>query len=177
MLMTANSFIMAAAGTPFYQDTRFFILVSLILFFALLIWKGVQKSIVAGLDARAQTISDELDEARRLREEAQALLASYHRKQAEAEELAEGIIAQARRDAEAMAADARADLAAKLERRTQVAEEKIANAEASALADVRAKAADVAVEAAKSILTNQMKAADHSRLVAEGIKQMGATLS
>jgi len=100
MLMTANSFIMAAAGTPFYQDTRFFILVSLILFFALLIWKGVQKSIVAGLDARAQTISDELDEARRLREEAQALLASYHRKQAEAEKLAEDIVSQARRDAE-----------------------------------------------------------------------------
>jgi len=171
-------FIMAAGyNTAFYQDSRFYILVALVLFFGLLIWKGVHKAIAKGLDDRAATISNDLDEARRLREEAQTLLASYHRKQSEAEKLAEDIVAQARKDAESMASDARAQLAAKLERRTQVAEEKIAAAEAQALNDVKARAAELAVEAAETILRKDLKAADHTRLINEGLKQMGSALN
>lgn len=169
--------IMAAADAPFYLDSRFWILVPLIMFFALLIWKGVFKALGKGLDDRASAISAELDEARRLREEAQALLASYHRKQKEAEDLAENIVTQARHDAEVMAANARKDLSERLERRTAMAEAKIEAAEAKALADVRAKAADLAVNAAEQILRGDLKASDHSKLVADGIKQMGRALN
>ncbi len=170
--------IMAAAeGTAFYLDSRFWVLVPLILFFALIIWKGVHKSMGAALDARAETIRGELDEARRLREEAQALLASYHRKQKEAEEQAEDIIAQARRDAEAMAVQSRRELSERLERRTQLAEEKIANAEVQALTEVRARAADLAVQAAEKIMRENMSAANHKSLVADGIKQIGKALN
>lgn len=170
--MLSTQLIMAAAGTPFYQDTKFYILVSLVLFFALLIWKGVFKALGKSLDDRAETIENELNEARRLREEAQALLASYHRKQKEAEQQAEDIVAQARRDAESMAKQARKDLAEKLERRAQAAEAKIASAEAKALAEVRSRAADMAVQAAENVLRSDLKAADHKKLVAEGIKQL-----
>ena len=176
ILLQSISVQAGGAGTAFYQDSRFFVLVSLVLFFALLIWKGVQKSITSGLDDRAEKIRADLDEARRLREEAQTLLASYHRKQAEAEQLAQDIVTNARREAEVMASDARAALAQKLERRTQMAEEKIANAEAQAMIDVRARAAELATQAAETLLRKQLKPADHKRLVADGIKQMGKAL-
>ena len=170
--------IMAAAeGTAFYLDSRFWVLIPLILFFALIIWKGAHKSIAAALDTRAETIRGELDEARRLREEAQALLASYHRKQKEAEEQAEAIVAQARRDAEAMALQSRKELAERLERRTQLAEQKIANAEAQALTEVRARAADLAANAAEKIMRESMSAANHKSLIADGIKQIGKALN
>ncbi len=175
--MTVFNIIMAGGSGGMFQDARFYILISLALFFGLLIWKGVHKALAGSLDARADTIRNELDEARRLREEAQTLLASYHRKQSEAEKLAEDIVAQARKDAESMASDARAQLAAKLERRTQVAEEKIAAAEAQALNDVKARAAELAVEAAETILRKDLKAADHTRLINEGLKQMGSALN
>lgn len=167
----------AVEGTAFYLDSRFWVLVPLILFFALLAWKGVHKSLGTALDGRAEAIRGELDEARRLREEAQALLASYHRKQKEAEEQAEGIIAQARRDAEAMAAQSRKDLSERLDRRAQMAEEKIANAETQAIAEVRSRAADLAVQAAEKIMRESMSAANHKSLVADGIKQIGKSLN
>lgn len=170
--------IMAASEQlAWYLDASFWVLVSLAIFFALLFWLGVHKSVAKSLDERADKIKAELDEARRLREEAQALLASYHRKQSEAETMAEDIVAQARKDAETMAAEARADLAKRLKRRTEAAEEKIANAEAKAMSDVRARAADVAIEAAEKVLRGQLKPADKNRLIADGIKQMGAAFN
>lgn len=177
MTVYLSDAVMAGAKSAFYLDSRFYILIALALFFALIIWKGVHKALGSALDSRAQQISHDLDEARRLREEAQTLLASYHRKQSEAEQLAEDIVAQARKDAETMASDARAELAAKLERRTQVAEEKIAAAEAGALNDVKSRAAELAVDAAEAILRKDMKAADHTRLINEGLKQMGKALN
>jgi len=123
----------AAAGTPFYLDASFWVAVCVLGFLALLVWKGVHKTIVKALDERSVKISNELAEARRLREEAQALLASYKRKQKEAEDLAEGIVKQARHDAELMAVNARKDLAERLERRTVMAETKIKAAEVQAL--------------------------------------------
>ncbi len=112
-------------------------------FFALLIiigaalYLGIHKTIAKALDDRADNIRKELDDAKTLREEAQTLLASYQRKQAEAEEQAKSIVEQARRDAETMAAQARKDLHERLERRAEMAEAKIANAEAQAIADVK----------------------------------------
>lgn len=169
--------VQAAAGTPFYIDARFYIVVCVALFIAVLLWKGAHKTIGAALDDRAAKIGDELEEARRLREEAQTLLATFQRKQKEAEEQAEDIVKQARHDAEIMATKARKDMTERLERRAAMAEAKIATAEAHALAEVRARAADIAVEAASALLRSNLKAADHTRIVADGISQMGKTLN
>lgn len=148
-----------------------------VLFLVAMMYFGIHKKIAGALDARAQKITDELDEARRLREEAQTLLASYHRKQKEAEQLAQEIVSQARRDAENMAVQARKDLAERLERRAQLAEDKIANAEVQAMTDVRARAAEMAIAAAETILRDNMSAANHKSLIATGIKQIGKSLN
>ena len=168
------SIFAAAAGTPFYQDSAFWVLVPLTLFFALLLWKGVHKSVGQALDTRADKIRNELDEARRLREEAQALLASYHRKQKEAEEQAEAIIVKARKDAEDMAEQARKDLKDRLERRAEIAEAKIANAEAQALSEVKAKAAQMAIDTAEKLLKDNLSAANHTTLVKKGIDSLAS---
>ncbi|MGB0906469.1 MAG: F0F1 ATP synthase subunit B [Maricaulaceae bacterium] len=167
----------AAKGTPFHLDPAFWVAVCVGLFFLVLIWKGAFKSMGQSLDARAKQIEDQLEEARRLREEAQALLASYHRKQKDAETQADDIVRQARSDAEAMATKARKDLSERLERRAAMAEAKIANAEAQALAEVRAKAADIAVDAAQDLLKSKMTATDKSKLIKAGISQMGNLLN
>lgn len=148
-----------------------------ILFLVAMMYFGIHKKIAGALDARAAKISEELDEARRLREEAQALLASYHRKQKEAEDQAEQIVAQARRDAEVMAETARTKLSEQLERRSEMAIAKIERAETQALADVRARAADIALGATEDLLRGNIKAADQSKLVKDGIAQMGNLLN
>jgi len=151
-------------------------------FFALLIVivglmsKGVHKFMGKALDARADGIRKDLDEAKKLREEAQALLASYQRKQAEAEEQAKSIVEQARKDAETMAEQARKDLKDKLARRAELAEAKIANAEAQAMSDVKSKAVDMAMVAAEKLIREEFKATDHSALVKDGIAQLGKAL-
>lgn len=170
--------ILADGGyAVWHQDARIWVTVCLIGFFVLLASKGAHKAAGKALDDRAAKISDELSEARRLREEAQALLASYHRKQKDAEDLAEQIVTQARRDAEIMAENARTKLSEQLERRGEMAIAKIERAETQALADVRARAADIALEATEDLLRGNIKAADQSRLVKDGIAQMGNLLN
>ena len=157
-------------------DPTTWVFIAVVIFLLALLYFGIHKKIAGALDARADAIRSELDEARRLREEAQALLASYQRKQKEAEAQAEEIVKQARSDAENMATQARKDLAERLERRAAQAEAKIANAEAQALGEVKAKAADLAMDAAENILRTKMSAAEKSKFIQDGIKQMGATL-
>jgi len=158
------------------SDPTTWVFIAVVLFFAFLAYFKVHKKIGAALDARSDAIREELDEARRLREEAQQLLASYQRKQKEAEAQAEEIVKQARSDAENMAVQARKDLAERLERRATQAEAKIANAEAQAMGEVKAKAADLALDTAETLLRTKLTAGDKSKLIQEGIKQMGATL-
>lgn len=165
--------IRAAAGTPFYLDASFWVAVCVVAFIAFVLYKGAGKAVTSALDSRGESIKTELDEARRLREEAQALLASYKRKQKEAEEQAEGIIAQARHDAEIMATQARKDLSERIERRTAMAEAKIATAEAQAMAEVRARAADIALDASQNLLSSKLSAAQKTKLVKDGIRNMG----
>lgn len=160
-----------------FGDPTTYLLLALLLFFIMLGYLGVHKKIVGGLDARADKIKAELEEARRLREEAQSLLASYQRKQKEAETQAEEIVKQARSDAENMAAKARKDLAERLERRAAMAEAKIANAETQALAEVRGRAADIAMDAAQDLLKNGLSSAEKTKLVKSGIKSMGDMLN
>ncbi|WP_409433414.1 F0F1 ATP synthase subunit B [Litorimonas sp. RW-G-Af-16] len=153
------------------------VFLAVVIFLVALLYFGIHKKIASALDARADKIREELDEARRLREEAQTLLASYQRQQKEAEDQAEAIVKQARHDAEIMAVQARKDLAERLERRTAQAEAKIANAEAQAMAEVKSRAADMAVNAAEKILRSDLTSADQTKLFKDGLAQMGKTLS
>lgn len=152
-------------------------------FFALLIiigatiYFGIHKTIAKALDGRADAIRKELDDAKTLREEAQTLLASYQRKQAEAEEQAKSIVEQARKDAENMADQARKDLKERLERRAEQAEAKIANAEAQAMADVKMRAVDLASKAAEQMIRDGFKTVEHNGLVKSGIADLGKALN
>ncbi len=157
-------------------DPTTWVFIAVVLFLLSLLYFGIHKKIAIALDARSDAIRDELEEARRLREEAQALLASYLRKQKEAEAQAESIVKQARSDAENMAIQARQDLTERLERRAAQAEAKIANAEAQAMGEVKAKAADLALDTAETLLRTKLTVADKSNLIQDGIKQMSTTL-
>ena len=138
------------------SDPTFWAMVGLILFFGVLVWQKVPGAIAKMLDGRADTIRKELDEARRLREEAQELLASFQRKQREAEAEADAIVAQAKKDAKSMRAEARKELAERLDRRTAMAEQRIAQAEVQATQEIRALAADLAVDAAAKLLGEKL---------------------
>ncbi|MGJ3232485.1 MAG: F0F1 ATP synthase subunit B [Oceanicaulis sp.] len=138
------------------SDTTFWAFVGLVLFFIVIIVFGAPKMITKALDERADRIRTELDEARRLREEAQELLASYKRKQAEAAKNAEDIIRQAKAEADYLRENAKKEIAQRIERRTALAEQRIAQAEAQAAKEVKALAADLAVDAAKLLLTDNM---------------------
>lgn len=159
------------------MDATFFALVALILFFGVIVWAKVPGKITGALDGRADAIRNELDEARRLREEAQSLLADYQRKRQEAEGEAEAIIAEAKREAEILTAETNTALEEMIARRTKAAESKIAQAESQAIAEVRARAADVAVSAAEKILVAKVTDAAADTLIADGIKQVKGALN
>lgn len=137
-------------------DATFWAAVALVLFAGIGIYAGVHRRIAEMLDARIRKIEQELTEAERLRTEAKALLEDYRRRREEAEKEAEDIVAAAREEAFRLTAEAGAALEALVARRTKAVEEKIAQAEAAAVAEVRARSADLAVEAARVILTRQM---------------------
>ena len=129
------------------------------------------------LDHRAQRIKAELDDARRLKEEAAKLLGEYKTRRASAEREAEEIIANAKAEAERIAVEAKAKMEDFVARRTKTAESKIALAEAQALADVRAAAANAAVEAASTILSQSVKGSVADDLLAKGIAEVRAKLN
>jgi F-type H+-transporting ATPase subunit b len=133
--------------------------------------------IAKALDDRAAGIRKELDEARRLREDAQALLADYQRKHRNAGQEAEAIVEQARREAEAFAAETRKSLAETVERRRKQAEDKIARAEAQATEDVRTAAVDMAIAAAEKILRDKAAGAAGAALIDESIRSIKTRLN
>jgi F-type H+-transporting ATPase subunit b len=137
---------------------------------------GVPKMLVGMLDKRAAAIKAELDEARALREEAKTVLASYERKQKEVAEQTDRIIASAREEAMAAAAQAKADLKTAIARRLASAEDQIASAEASALRAVREQAVSLAVAAAGDVLSKQMTAEAAKASIDAAIEQVDAKL-
>ncbi|MDB5571521.1 MAG: atpF [Hyphomicrobiales bacterium] len=153
-------------------DESFFVAVGFVLFVLLLGYLGVHNTIAGALDGRAKQISDELAEARRLREEAESVLASYRTKAAEAEAEAQAIVAAAREEAEALARESADRMSEFVVRRTKQAEAKIAMAEAQAMNDVRAAAADAAVKAAEIVLRDQTRGDAASELVTRGIADL-----
>ena len=154
------------------QETENWVALAFILFLALLVYLGVHRKITDSLDQRQARIKGELDEARRLKEEAQALLAEFQRKSGEAEKEAEAIIAGAKAEAERIAAEAKTRMEDFVSRRTKMAEDKIVRAEAQALADVRAAAADAAVIAAEKILRGAAIGKTAEDLLARGIEDV-----
>ena len=126
--------------------------VAFLCFLGLLAYLGAHRKIIDALDSRQARIKSELEQARRLREEAQALLGEFQRKARDAESDAQAIIASAKAEAERLAAEAKSRAEDFVARRTKMAETKIAQAEAQAVADVRSAAADAAVAAAEKIL-------------------------
>ncbi len=139
-----------------HLDATFFALVGLVLFLGLMIYLKVPGMMAKGLDDKAEKISSDLAEARRLREEAQQVLAAYQRKRKEAEKEAEVIIAAAEHEAKSLAADAQQKTEDFVERRTALAEQKIAQAESQALQEVKASAIDLAVAASEQILAQKL---------------------
>jgi F-type H+-transporting ATPase subunit b len=156
---------------------EFWVLISFLLFMAVLIWKGVPGLIGKALDQRAAGIRAELDDARRLREEAQQLLADYQRKTREAEDEAKSIVETAKREAEMLASETRKALAEQVARRAKAAEEKIARAEAQAVSDVRAAAVDLAVKASESVLKAKLAGEGAASLTDAAIRDLKSKLN
>jgi F-type H+-transporting ATPase subunit b len=161
----------------FELDAEFWVAVAFVAFLGALIYLGVHEMMVKYIDQRRDRIKAELDEAVRLKEEAQALLAQYQRKQRAAEQEAAGIIAGATAEAERMMAEAKTKMEEFIARRSKMAEAKIAQAEAQALADVRAAAAEAAVSAAETILTQIVKGEIADRLIVKGVDDLKTKLN
>ena len=158
-------------------DNTWWTFIGLVLFLALLGYLGVFGRITGILDARARRISHELEEARRLREEAQALLAEYQKKRLAAEREAAEIIESAKGEAVRMTEEAEISLREMIERRTRATETKIAQAETHAIAEVKAMAAEVAVRAATQILQAKVQGPVADDLVSRSIADVRARLS
>jgi F-type H+-transporting ATPase subunit b len=158
-------------------EPEFWVALGFFLFIGVLAYFGIPQKMLAALDSRGARIKSELDDARRLRDEAEGLLAEYRRKREEAEREAEAIIAGARAEAERVAAEAKTRMEEFVARRSQVAEAKIAQAETQAVADVRAAAAEAAVAVAEKILTQSAKGEVAERLLADGIRDVKAKLN
>jgi F-type H+-transporting ATPase subunit b len=161
----------------FFQEPESWVAVSFVIFVGVLLYVGAHRKLLEALDHRSARIKAELDEARRLRDEAAALLAAYQQKQREAEREAEAIIADAKAEAERVASEARSKMEEFVARRTKLAEAKIGQAETQALADVRAAAADAAISAAEAILRDTAKGKIADDLIAQGIADVKAKLN
>ena len=167
-----------AAGGPFFSlwNSNFVVLLAFLVFIGILLRAKVPAMLTGMLDARANQIKAELDEARALREEARALLASYEKKQKEVQVQSERIVAAAKDEALAAAKQAKDDLKVSIARRLAAAEDQIASAEASALRQVRERAVSVAVAAAAEVLAKQSTAETAAASIDEAIAQVEAKL-
>ncbi len=159
----------------FYEPANWVAIASL-LFVALIVYLKVPAMVGAALDKRSTEISDELDAARRLRDEAQALLASYQRRTANAEKEVEEIVELARAEAVRLSSEMQLSLSAQAERRGKMVEEKIAQAEAQAIQEVRAAAVDAAISAARELIASQLSAEKGGELIAQSIADVRSKL-
>jgi F-type H+-transporting ATPase subunit b len=161
----------------FLATPEFWVAVSFFLFVGGLIYLGVHKKVAAVLDARAAAIAKELDEAKRLREEAEKVLADYRRKQGDAVKETQAIISLAAKEAELLAAETRRSMKESFERRMKLAEDKLARAAAEALREVRAAAADAAIAAARSVIAEKLTPEAADKLVRQGIDALKGRLN
>ena len=160
-----------------FIEPEFWVAVAFVILMAVFAYFGIHRTVLKALDHRSERIRSELDDARRLKEEAAKLLDEYKARRASAEREAQGIIASAKADAERIAAEAKTKMEDFVARRTKTAESKIALAEAQALADVRAAAADAAVTAASTILSQTVKGQVADDLLTKGITEVREKLN
>ncbi|MCL7997831.1 F0F1 ATP synthase subunit B [Brucella sp. 21LCYQ03] len=159
------------------MDSTFWAFIALLLFIALIVYLKVPGMIGRSLDERAENIKKELEEARTLREEAQQLLAEYHRKRKEAEKEAGDIVAAAEREAKALLEDAKRATEEYVIRRNKLAEQKIATAETDAINAVRASAVDLAIAAAGKIVADKVDAKVAGTLFKDALGQVKTNLN
>lgn len=164
------------APVSMFATAEFWVAISFFCFVAMIVYYKAPAMITDALDKRAGDIAKELDEARRLREEAEALLASYKKRQAEAMQEADAIVAQAQVEAERLAEETRVAMEAQVVRRQQLAEDKIRQAESQAVAEVRAAAADIAVSAARTVIADKVDVAKDSAIVEKSISELATKL-
>jgi F-type H+-transporting ATPase subunit b len=161
----------------FIFEPEFWVAVSFFIFLGLVLYLGVHKKVAAALDARAAAIAKELAEAKRLREEAEKVLADYKRKEGDAAKEAQAIVSLATKEAEILAEETRRSMNEHFERRMKLAEDKIAQAEAEALREVRNAAADAAVIAAQSLIAKSFTPETADKLVKQGIEALKSRLN
>jgi F-type H+-transporting ATPase subunit b len=160
-----------------FLDPETWVAIAFILLVIGFAWMGVHRTVLTALDHRAERIKAELDDASRLKDEAAKVLAEYKARRASAEREAADIIASANAETERIASEAKAKMEDFVARRTKTAESKIALAEAQAVADVRAAAADAAVQAASTILSQSVKGSLADDLLAKGIAEVRQKLN
>jgi F-type H+-transporting ATPase subunit b len=160
-----------------FEEPEFWVAIAFIILMGVFAYLGIHRTVLTTLDHRRDRIKAELDDARRLKDEAAKLLEQYKARRASAEREADEIVAGAKADAERIASEAKAKLEDFVTRRTKTAESKIALAEAQALADVRAAAAEAAVAAASTILSQSVKGEVADDLLAKGIKDVREKLN
>jgi len=175
LISQAHAATEAAHAVPWYLDTTFFVAVAFVAFFVIF-GKKLFGAMNAGLDERAQKIQDQIEEATRLREAAQELLASYEKKQHEALKEAESIVTAAKDEAQRLSVEAAEQLEASLKRSEQLAKDRIAQAESQAIAEVRTLAVNIAMEATKRVLMSEVSDAKADVLVDAAIKNMDGKL-
>ena len=161
----------------FIAEPEFWVAVSFFIFLGVVFYFGAHKKIATALDARAAMISKELAEARRLREEAEKVLADYRRKEGDAAKEAESIVALAVKEAETLAAETRKSVKEHFDRRMKLAEDKIARAEADAVREVRSVAVDAAVAAAQSLIAKNLTPDRAEKLVSDSIDSLKSRLN
>ena len=167
-----------SASGPFIslRNTNFVVMIAFAIFIGIILYLGVPKMLGGLLDKRAAAIKAELDEAKSLREDAKALLASYEKKQTEVQAQADRIREAAKAEAAAAAEQAKADIVSSVARRLAAAEDQIASAEASAVKEVRDQAIVVAIGAARDIISRQMTEAESNSLIDASIDDVGSKL-
>lgn len=159
------------------MDATFWATVAFLIFLAIVFYMKVPGAISKSLDARADRIRTELEDARKLREEAQQLLAEYQRKRKEAEKDAADIVDAAKREADLLVADARKKTEDYVTRRTALAEQKIGQAERDAVNEVRSAAVDIAVEAARKLLADKAGTAGGAEFFKASLQEVKSKLN
>src|SRR5262245_60347172 len=159
------------------EDPETWVAIAFVILMGIFAYVGVHRTVLKALDNRSDRIKAELDDARRLKDEAAKVLAEYKTRRASAEREAEEIVTNAKAEAERIAVEAKTKMEDFVARRTKTAESKIALAEAQALADVRAAAADAAIAAASTILSQSVKGSVADDLLTKGIAEVRAKLN
>jgi F-type H+-transporting ATPase subunit b len=158
-------------------EAEFWVAIAFLILMGVFGYFGVHRTILTALDHRRDRIQKELDDARRLKDEAAKLVEEYRARRASAEREAQDIVTSAKAEAERIAAEAKVKMEDFVARRTKTAENKIAQAETQAIADVRAAAAEAAVTAASSIMAQSVKGSVADDLIAKGIQDVRSKLN